>query len=149
MTESRELFVEEKIIAAVKGLLTGRVNDLLGELQFSVPEVEFGSYAAGNVVVPVVSLNLCERTEKERLILLDAYSLTITFALPETPESELRCYAYATAVEKVLLENSTLDSVVDRIVLTGKKHNPPKTPHCGEGWELAMTFRLTVEEMKV
>jgi hypothetical protein len=125
--------------------LIGRVNEILGEYPFSIPEIEFGDYAAGNVVNPVVSLVLCERTEKERLLLLDTYSLTITFALPETTESETHCYAYAAAVEKAVRENPALGGVADRIVLSGKKYSPPKRPHCGEDWTIVLSFRITVE----
>jgi hypothetical protein len=86
--------------------------------------------------------------EKERIIFLDAYSLTITFNIPETPESELYCYAYAAAVCRVLQENSTLGGVVDRTVVSGKKYIKPKFPHCRENWEVEIILRLTVEGME-
>jgi hypothetical protein len=92
----------------------------------------------------VVALASCERTEKERIVLLDAYSLTVTFTMPENPESELYCYAYATAFDKALGEDVTLGGVADRAVITGKKYNQPKKPHCGEDWEVVVTVRVTV-----
>jgi hypothetical protein len=39
--------------------------------------------------------------------------------------------------------------LVDRGVITGKKYVPPKKPYCGDGWELILTLRLTVEGMTV
>ena len=129
----------------VCGLLVGRVNELLGEMEFAVPAVEFGEYAGGSAVVPVINLSTCERSEKERIIRLDAYSLIVTFSVPETPESELHCYAYAAAVEKALGENPALDGTASRAVLVGKKYAPPKKAHCGDGWEVILTLRVTVE----
>jgi hypothetical protein len=138
-------FVEQQILIAVRGLLIGRVNEILGEMECAAPLVEFGGYAGGSVVVPVISLSTCERSEKERIIRLDAYALTIAFSVPESPESETYCYAYTAAVEKALGENPVLGGAASRVVLSGKKYTPPKKPHCGEGWEVVLTLRLTVE----
>ena len=138
-------FIEQQILRGIRGLLAGRVNEILGEAEFSLPLIEFGGYEGGSAVVPVISLSTCERTEKERIVRLDAYSLTITLALPENPESELHCYAYAAAVDKALAEDPALGGVASRAVLTGKKYVPPKKAHCGEGWEVILTLRVTVE----
>jgi hypothetical protein len=138
-------FIEQRIIRAIRSLLAGRVNELLGAGDLYGPPVELGDYSGGSAVVPVISLSICERTEKERIINFDAYSLTVTFALPEMTESELFCYAYAAALERALGENVTLDGVADRAVLTGKKYKPPKKPHCGEGWEVILSLRVTAE----
>jgi hypothetical protein len=104
----------------------GRVNEVFGNWQFLIPLFEISEYQGGTAVVPMITLSGCERTEKERIIRLDAYSLSITFTLTETPESELHCYAYAAAVCKALGENPTLGGVVDRTAVTGKKYAPPK-----------------------
>ena len=138
-------FIEARIISAVRGLLVGRVNKILGEMEFAVPAVELGEYLGGSVVVPVIVLSTCERSEKERIIRLDVYSLTIAFSVPESPESELYCYAYAAAVEKALGENMALDGTASRAVLIGKKYVAPKKPHCGDSWEVVLTLRVTVE----
>ena len=138
-------FVEQQIIGAVRGLLVGRVNEILGEMELAVPAVELGEYLGGSVVVPVIVLSTCERSEKERIIRLDAYSLTIVFSVPESSESELYCYAYAAAVEKALGENPALDGAASRAVLVGKKYVAPKKLHCGEEWEVVLTLRVTVE----
>jgi hypothetical protein len=53
------------------------VNEFLGEMELVVPPVEFSGYTGGSVVVPVISLSTCERSEKERVIRLDAYALTL------------------------------------------------------------------------
>jgi hypothetical protein len=93
----------------------------------------------------VISLFTCERSEKERIIRLDAYSLTITFTVPEHPEGERNCYAYASSVATALGENPTLGGIADRAVLTGKKYVPPKQGGTGGDWEVVMTLRVTVE----
>jgi len=120
-----ENFIELQIISAVRGLLTGKVNELLGDMQFSIPLVEFGNYDGGDVVVPVVALACCERTEKERIIRVDAYSLSIIFNVPENEDSELFCYAYGSAVCKALELNPTLGGVADRVAVSGKKYVEP------------------------
>jgi hypothetical protein len=138
-------FIEQQIKDTIRKILTGRVNELLGEMDFSIPLIELGDYRSGSVVVPVITLVSSERTEKERIINIDAYSLTVAFAFPESSESELHCYAYAAAVVKTLEENSTLGGIADRTVITGKKYNQPKKPQYGEGWELAISLRITIE----
>jgi hypothetical protein len=119
-------FIEQQIAGAVRGRLAGRVNELLREFEFGIPLIECGEYRGGSVTGPVVRLCACERSEKERVILLDTYSLTIAFSVPETPESETYCYAYAAALEKALGENQALGGVVSRAVLCGKKYAPAK-----------------------
>jgi hypothetical protein len=139
---------EVRIIEAVRGLLAGRVNEILGTSQFAIPVIEFGEYRNGSVVVPVITLAGCEQSEKERIIRLDAYSLTIVFSLPEIPDSELFCYAYSAATDMALNEDVTLGGVADRAVITGKKYVQPKKAHCGQGWEVMISIRVTVERMK-
>jgi hypothetical protein len=149
MSDNRALFIEEAIIGAVKSLLAGRVNEKLNGYNFYFPLLEFGNYSGNNAITQMIALASCERTEKERIILLDVYSLTITFSMPENPESELYCYAYATALDKALGEDVTLGGVVDRAVVAAKKYVPPKKPDCGQGWELIITLRITIEGMNV
>ena len=139
-------FIEEIIINSLKSLLAGRVNELLEETEYPIPPIEFGAYRGGSVVVPVISLSTCERSEKERIVRLDAYSLTITFTVPEHPEGERNCYAYASSVVTALKENPTLDGTVGRAELAGKKYVPPKQSGTGGDWETVLTLRITIEE---
>jgi len=141
------IFIEQRIIEAIRGLLTGRVNEILSKWEFLIPVVEFSNFANRHIVAPAISLESCERTEKERIIRLDAYSLSISFTLPETQETELYCYGYAAAVCKALGENPTLDGVVDRAIVSGKKYSQPKKPECGDDWEMVIALRVTVEEL--
>jgi hypothetical protein len=141
-------FIEQRIIEAVRVLLAGRVNEILREMKISIPVIEFGEHGCGYAVAPVITLSLCERTEKERIIRLDSYSLTITFELSDTPESESHCYTYAGVVSRALYYDPTLGGVADRAVVTGKKYCSPKKPNCGEGWGLILTLRVTVEGMR-
>jgi hypothetical protein len=141
----KSLFIEEKLLNSVKALLFGRVNELLGEMEYPIPPVEFGDYRGGSAVVPVIVLSTCERSEKERVIRLDAYSLIITFTVPEGPGAERNCYAYASSVITALLENPTLGGVAGRAELTGKKYTPPKQSGTGGDWVLVLSLRVTVE----
>jgi hypothetical protein len=143
----KDLFIEEIIINSLKSLLAGRVNGLLGEMEYLIPPIEFGTYRGGSVVSPVVTLSTCERSEKERIIRLDAYTLTVTFTVPEHSAGERNCYAYAASVATALGENPTLGGIASRAELTGKKYVPPKHPGTGEGWELVLTLRVIVEGM--
>jgi len=142
-----ENLVELRILDAIRKLLTGRVNEILSDWEFLIPVIEFSNFTNRHTVVPAVSLVSCERTEKERIIRLDAYSLSISFTLPETQETELYCYGYAAAVCKAIGENPTLGGVVDRAVISGKKYIMPKKPGCGEDWEMVIALRVTVEGM--
>jgi hypothetical protein len=139
------LLIEESILNSVKTLLLGRVNELLGETEYPIPPIEFGSYRGGSIVSPVIALSICERSEKERIIRLDAYTLTIAFAVPEHPEGERNCYAYAAAVGRALGEDPTLGGAASRAVLTGKKYAPPKHPGTGEEWGIILSLHITVE----
>jgi hypothetical protein len=142
-------FIEQQIIEGVKKLLSSRVNELIEELQSHVPLVEFGNYTGKTVISPTVYLSACEQTEKERIICLDVYSVSIFFLFNETPESEYYCYAYSAAVEKALRENATLGGVADRAVISGKRYIQPKNKGCGDNWEIDITLRVTVEGIKV
>jgi hypothetical protein len=137
--------IELQIVSAVRELLTGKVNELLNDLQFFIPLVEFGNYAGADVVVPVVALASCERSEKERIIRLDAYTVSITFSLPDMEESEFNCYAYSAVVGKALELNPTLGGVADRVTVCEKKYIPPKKTGCGQEWQVVITLRITVE----
>jgi hypothetical protein len=121
------------------------VNELLGEAEYDVPLVEFGNYRGGGVAAPALALSACERGEKERIVRVEAYSLTITFAVPDYPAGERNCYAYASTVATALKENPTLNGAVDRAELTGKRYVPPKVAGVGD-WERALSLRITIEE---
>jgi hypothetical protein len=140
-------FIEQRIITAVRKLLTGRVNEILANWKFLIPVIEFGNIGGGYATAPVITLSSCERTEKERIIRLDAYSLTISFSLQEHPDGELYCYGYAHAAGKALGEDVTLGGVADRAVISGTKYVPPKKANCGVGWGVVISLRVTVETM--
>jgi hypothetical protein len=133
------------VLNSVRKLLSGRVNELLEGVGFMIPPIEFGMDRGGSTVVPVIGLSTSERSEKERIIRLDAYTLTIAFSVPEHPAGERNCYAYAASVATALGENPTLGGVVDRAELTGKKYAPPKCAGTGAEWGVTLTVRVTVE----
>jgi hypothetical protein len=149
MSDNRELFIEEAIIGAIKKLIAGRVNEILNNWNFLIPLFEFSDYKGSTAITPVITLSSCEQTEKERIIRLDTYSMTITISTAENSESELYLYGYSHALSKALNEDVTLGGVVERAVITNKKYIPPKKPNCGMDWELVISLRITVEEMKL
>jgi hypothetical protein len=147
----KSLFIEEKLLNSLKKLLSGRVNELLEETEYPIPPIEFGSYRGGSAVVPVLSLSTCERSKKERIIRLDAYTLTVTLNVPEYPSDqrsvgERNCYAYAWATTTALRDDPSLDGIVSRAVLTGKKYVPPKQNGTGGDWMVVLTLRIVLEE---
>jgi hypothetical protein len=146
MGDNRGLYIEENMVWGVKNLLLGRVNEVLGEAEFFVPPVEFSRYRGRDVAVPAIGLAAGERTEKERMVRAEVYSLTIDFAVAEHPEGERRCYAYAAAVGVAVGEDPTLGGAVDRAELTGKRYSPPKQP--GGEWGVSLTARVTIERVK-
>jgi hypothetical protein len=137
--------IEQKIIEAVKKFLTGRVNEVLGNWQFMFAIFEDSEFKSNTSIVPVIKLSGCERTEKERIICIDAYSLTISLSVPETTDSEFFCYGYSTAICKAIGENPTLGGIVNRVTVTDKKYIPPKVANCGQEWQVVITLRITVE----
>ncbi|GHT80243.1 hypothetical protein FACS1894130_11180 [Spirochaetia bacterium] len=138
------LFVEERIIQAVSSLMTGRVNELLEDRADHIPPLDFSG--GPGAVCPKIGLALGDRSEKDRIIKVDGYVLTITLIVPEL-DGERNCYAYAALVEQALREDVTLGGAVDRAVLADKQYTPPKIPYCGDGWEAVFTLRITVEGM--
>jgi hypothetical protein len=144
--DNKDLYIEESIINSLKSLLAGRVNGILEEAERAVPLVEFSPLPSGGylITVPKVRLASGERTEKDRIIGLDVYTLTITFTVPEK-DGERNCYTYAGAVEWALRENPTLDGVADRVFLFRKEYRAPKRADMGEPWELVLTLHITTE----
>jgi hypothetical protein len=118
----------------------------LEDAERAVPLVEFSPSPPGGYLItaPEVRLVTGERTEKDRIIGLDVYSLTVTFTVPENG-GERNCYAYAGAVERALREDPTLSGTADRAFLFKKEYHAPKRPDMGEPWELVLTLRVTTE----
>jgi hypothetical protein len=130
------LFIEETLLKSVREMLAGPVCELLAETELNVLALED--------VCPSVKLVQCERSEKERLIRLDAYALTVSLFVPDGEEAERLAYGYAWAVDTALSDDQTLGGVVEHAVITGKKYDPPKYPHCGDGWQVMLSLHITV-----
>jgi hypothetical protein len=89
-------------------LLDEQVNYFLRELELTVPHLDVGGKPGRDEVYPDVYISECERTEKERIIRIDTYAVSITFPVPEGEFADLYCYAYAAAFDKALRLNPTL-----------------------------------------
>jgi hypothetical protein len=129
-------FIEEKIVDGVKELLTEKVNAILMEMEDTIPLIELGGG-----MEPGIALVQGERTEKDRIIGVEVYAVSISFPLKDGQY----CYAYAAAVHQSLKEDHTLGGAVDWVVVTRKKYVPPKQVCCGDVWELILTLVVTVE----
>jgi hypothetical protein len=135
-------FTELKIKNAIRELLTGRVNEYLGRLRFQIPLIEFKETMGGDGVCPVLRLRTCERTEKERILRLDAYTVEIEFTA-NGEDGELFCYAYGAAVDWALKADSTLGGAAVRALITGKHYAEGKTAHNDERI-ITLRLRITV-----
>ncbi|MDR1905156.1 MAG: hypothetical protein LBQ88_23105 [Treponema sp.] len=146
MSDNQALYTEEAIIGAVKRLLAGRVNELLGEVEFLIPPIELTHKSNGGyyAVTPELGISTCERSEKDRIVLLDAYKVTIIFTCPEL-NGERNCYAYAASVDRALREDPTLGGVADYALLIKKDYRGPKHPGTGEPWETELKIHVLVD----
>jgi hypothetical protein len=146
MTDRKGSYIEETIINSLKSTLLGRVNELLGEAEFLIPPIEFTHKPNGGYysVTPELSISTGERSEKDRIVLLDAYKVTITFSMPEQ-YGERNCYAYAASVDRALREDATLGGTADYALLVKKEYKAPKRPGTGEPWETTLTLRVSTE----
>ncbi|MDR2177570.1 MAG: hypothetical protein LBP20_05950 [Treponema sp.] len=147
MSYTNDFFIEEELDGCFFRLMDEQVNDFLRELELDVPPLDVCGKPGGGAVCPDVHISECERTEKERAIRLDAYSVAITFPVPEGECADLYCYAYAAAFDKALRLNPTLGDLANEAVLTGKKYIRPRKPGCGGEWNLVITVRVTVERI--
>jgi hypothetical protein len=68
--------MEEIIINSLKSLLPGRVNEFLWGTVDPHTSYWVCHLPGWFTVVPVISLSTCERSEKERVVQQDAYTLT-------------------------------------------------------------------------
>jgi hypothetical protein len=143
------IFIEEKLLNSVTKLLSGRVNELLGEMEFMIPPIEFAHKSAGGyyAVTPDVAVLGCERSEKERIIRLDAYKAIITFVVAGE-HGERNCYAYAASVDRAVGEDPTLGGTADYAMLVQKQYAAPKHPEMGEPWEVVLTIRIITENIR-
>jgi hypothetical protein len=119
-----------------------------------IPFIEFSHSLIGkNPLIPSIRLSTGEMSEKERIIQIDVYTLTILLNVPEKEGhgnyGENDCYVYAASIEQALREDPTLGGIADRAVMTGKKYIPPKNSGVGDTWEAALTLRITIEGMSI
>ena len=136
-------FVEKEIINAIRKLLTCQVNEVLGAMEWNIPLFEISEYRGSIVVVPMILLKKCERTEKERIIKLDTYSVQIKFNVLDFPESENNCYAYSYAISKIIDENPTLNEIVTKAEITSKEIIHPKVK--SDYWEIVVYIKIVNE----
>ena len=138
---------EKKISGAIRKLLVDDANKLLEGLSFHVPTLEFGTHSGREVIVPHVSLSACERSEKERIVFVNAYAVEIGVPVDDLRDwdGELLMFTYGAAIERAVRLNGSLGGIVDRVVITKKEYVEPRRRYCGDCWILAVRLRVTVE----
>jgi hypothetical protein len=88
-----------------------------------------------------------EKTEKDRIVGLDVYVLSIIFYSPEC-EGEMISYAFGAAIEKALEDDPTMGGAADKAVLTTKSYKEPAHRGAGGDWEAVFKIRLSVEVIR-
>jgi len=138
---------EKKILGAIRKLLVDDVNKLLEGLSFHVPTLEFGTHSGREVIVPHVSLSACERSEKERIVFVNAYTVEIGIPVDDLRDwdGELLAFAYGAAIRRAVRLNPSLGGLADRTVITKMDYLEPKRRFCGDCWIVAARLRVTVE----
>jgi hypothetical protein len=132
--------IEEKILGGVWELVLNGVNDALESIDDDVPAVERrGDCLAGDYVKRrmngTVGMKAVQRTEKERIVRLDAYAVEVTFNA-----SLEDCYRYAYALDKAIEADATLGGLADRVLFVKKVYNKGIY-----GCEAVFSLRVTVE----
>ena len=134
---------------ALRKLLAEDVNELLEEAALPsgdvVLPVEFalGRGSGRYGITPEIRLACGERSEKERVVLVDVYTVTIAFVCVR---GECSSYPYAWAVDQALRADTTLGGVVDRVSLVKKTWAALKGPE--DGTELTFTLRVMLEGIR-
>jgi hypothetical protein len=145
MIENRILTHEKAITVAVKRLLRVEANKLLEEIEYPIPIIGFRRSTRGDVAIPGIVIFPCERTEKESIMNLLAYTVIIAIPVQDTDDSILHTFMYYAAVTKAFSDNNTLGRCVESGVIIEERIIPPKKLHNDEDWKVIITLRLSVE----
>jgi len=132
--------IEERVLDGIWALLLGDVNEALVGLQRQVAlfERRRGGSLGGFGCQAEVALLDVERTEKERFLKIDAFTVTVEFAasLPD-------CYVYAWALDEALRQDATLGGLVDNVVFVSRRYLKE-----GPGNNAQFKLRVIVESGK-
>ena len=138
--------IKEKLIAVIQDLLTDKVNEILSDMQFPIPLIDFSNNGTDKVIIPSLTLTSCDFAEKEYAMGLCTYLLNITFDVSDMKDSELCYYVYAAAVEKAIKEDVTLGGFAKLVVFSGKKYDLLQKTLAGEKKEVLLYYQITVDE---
>jgi hypothetical protein len=133
--------IEEKIEGAVWVLLLSGVNDFLEGIDDDVPALEgpgFGSRSPG----AVVEFAAAERTEKERIVRMDAYTVKITINAAAS-----FCYRYAYALDKAIEADWTLGGLAERIQFEKRVYKKTINGGGNPACKAVFNLRVTVEQV--
>ncbi|GHU40836.1 hypothetical protein FACS1894190_08210 [Spirochaetia bacterium] len=135
--------IEEQLIEMINEILTSTVNFYLSEMEEFVPLVELsssgklGSYG----VCPQIELSEAARTDKDRIVRTDAYTMTITFVM-NSQNNKRDVYCYAAALESAINDDPTFGGVADRVAFVNRKYKG-MAESSGE-CQAVFTLRVTI-----
>jgi len=139
--------IETRIAAALERLLLEDANRLLDALPVQLAPIELGEHAGAEIVRPSIAAASSRRTEKERVVLLDAYAIEIKYAVFDRQGQEAcRLLPYYTAcIRRAVRRNGTLGGLVDRIALLETRHEPAEKGFAADHWTGTARLRATAE----
>jgi len=139
--------METRIAAALERLLTDEVNKLLEALPVQLAPIELGEYSGAEIARASIAIASSQRTEKERVVLLDAYAIEIRYSVFDRGGREAgRLLPYYTAcIRKAIRRNGTLGGLVDRIALLETRHEPAGKGFPADHWTGTARLRATAE----
>jgi hypothetical protein len=132
--------IEEKILGGVLELLLTGVNGVLAEIDDDVPPVE--RPGAARPCRCAVELAAAERTEKERIVRLDAYAVKVTFY-----GSEADCYRYGYALNKAVEADWTLGALAESVCFERKVYKKTAGGVKADGCEAVFSLKIIIEAL--
>jgi hypothetical protein len=124
---------KKQIFRQVRGFLLGRVNAELAGTDYHVPLIKFKGRKGKTSIVSAINI-----------LVHDNFSVTVTFTLPEKPESGFYCYAYGSGFAIAVKKDPTLGGVVANAVVSEKKYVSPNLENSGHVWKAVITLQVTV-----
>jgi hypothetical protein len=127
--------IKKQIFDVVRGFLLGRVNTELAGTDYHVPLIKFKGSKGKTAIVSDIEI-----------LVHDTFSVTVTYTLPETPESEFYCYAYGSAFCIAVKKDPTLGGVVEQAVVSEKKYVSPNTENSRREWQAVITLQIAISK---
>ena len=136
--------VEIELLERLEILFLGRVNELLYDEEARLaPFRDFSGVglASHDKIRAGLNIDECEQTEKERLLKMCAWTITIDFKVRD--DGERKRFYYGTALEQALFEDRTLGGLAASISLIKTKYSRLGI----DSYEIIMTLRASAQQL--